>query len=40
MFEKKKKELFFWKIFVLILVGVFVLSSGVYIGIRLKYNGV
>ncbi|MGO0902626.1 hypothetical protein ACYZFO_14105 [Clostridioides difficile] len=40
MFEKKKKELFPWKISALILVGVFVLSSGVYIGTRLKHNGV
>ncbi|MBY2478171.1 hypothetical protein KWV16_14915 [Clostridioides difficile] len=40
MFEKKKKELFPWKISALILVGVFVLSSGVYIGTRLKNNGV
>lgn len=40
MFEKKKKELFPWKISALVLVGVFVLSSGVYIGTKLKNNGV
>lgn len=37
---KEEKELFPWKISALILVGVFVLSSGVYIGTRLKNNGV
>ncbi len=37
---KRRKRIISLKISALILVGVFVLSSGVYIGTRLKHNGV